>query len=115
MSKMSIASGAVVGATTLTSVVLTPGATVALDASTGSQFTLVPAQACTINANNVVNGDEITVVVVTSGATSYVVTFGTGFLTTGTLTTGVTTAKTFILKFQAVNGALTEVSRTTAQ
>lgn len=115
MGKKSIANGAVVGADVDTIVVLTPSATVALDSSLGGIFTLVPAQNATINASNVTNGERMNLVVTTSGTSTYTLTFGTGFKTTGTLATGTTDAKVFVIAFVAVAGVWTEVSRTTAQ
>jgi len=50
----------------------------------------------------------------TSGTTSYTMTFGTGFKTTGTLATGTVTAKTFVLNFISDGTSLIETSRTTA-
>ena len=115
MSKNTHAAGAVVGSTVGTVTALTAAATVPVDPTTGSVFTLTPNQATTVTVSGVNNGEELTLVVVTSGVTSYNVAFGTGFLSTGVLATGTTTAKTFIVKFVAVNGLYTEVSRTTAQ
>jgi len=73
-----------------TLVTLTPGATVALDASLGSVFRLVPAQSCTINVTNVQSGHMIFILIHTSGTSSYTVTFGTAIKSTGTFTTGTT-------------------------
>jgi hypothetical protein len=77
----------------------------------GNIFTLVPAQATTINASNVTNGETVRVVLTTSGTSSYVVTFGTGFKSTGTQATGTVDAKTFVVTFVAVGGALVETGR----
>lgn len=52
---------------------------------------------------------------VTSGTTSYTITFGTGFKSTGTLATGTTTAKQFNIMFVSDGQTLSEVAlRTTA-
>lgn len=114
MSLVNIGNGAVVGESHQTVVALTPGTTVALDASTGGVFTLTPAQAETINATNVVNGAELKLVVLTSGTSAFVLTFGTGFKTTGTLSTGTSDAKVFVMSFVGANGVYNEVSRTAA-
>lgn len=94
---------------------LTPGATVALDASQGSLFTLTPGQTCTINATNPVAGHEIALAITTSGTTSYTLTFGSGFKTTGTLATGAVSARTFVIRFVCFDGATyVESGRTAA-
>jgi hypothetical protein len=59
-------------------------------------------------------GSRASVIIVTSGTTSYTITFGTGFLTTGTLATGTTTAKTFVIEFVSDGTTMIETSRTTA-
>ncbi len=52
--------------------------------------------------------------ILTSGASSYTITFGSGFRTTGTLATGTTTARYFMLSFISDGTVLVETSRTTA-
>lgn len=114
MSKATIAKGAVVGSIVDETVVLTPGATPAIDAALGTIFTLTPAEAEAITVSGFSNGERLVLVVTTSGTTSYTLTFGTGFKSTGTLATGTTTAKVFIVTFVAQAGLMTEVSRTAA-
>jgi hypothetical protein len=94
---------------------LTPGTTVAMSFSAGSLFTLTPAQAETINASNCTTGQHAALVVLTSGTTSYTLTFSTNFRTTGTLATGTTTAKEFVISFVCNGATATEVSRTVAE
>ncbi len=96
--------------------VLTSSATITLNAGLGNSFTLTAAHNATINASNVKAGQDVYVKVLTSGTDPFILTPGTGFgANAGTLNTGVTTAKTFDLHFHAyADGALTEVSRTTA-
>lgn len=94
--------------------VLTPGTTVSVDFSTASVFTLTPAQAETINATNCTAGETATIVVTTSGTTSFILTFSTNFKTVGTLATGTTTAKVFTISFRCNGTTATELSRTTA-
>lgn len=97
------------------SVVLTPGATVALDAALATNFTLTPGEDETINASNIKAGQDVFILVTTSGVTSRTITFGTGFTSTGTLATGTVDAKKFVIHFRAfADGALVEVSRTAA-
>ena len=70
---------------------------------TGSFTTTVPAA-----------GTRCTLIVLTSGTTSFTMTFGTGFKTTGTLATGTVTARYFILQFISDGTSLIECSRTVA-
>ena len=76
------------------------------------QFT--PNAAVALTTTVPAAGTECTLIVVTSGVTSYVLTFSTGFLSQGTLTTGTVTAKTFVLKYISNGTNLLEVSRTIA-
>ena len=71
--------------------------------ATGSFTTTVPAAGC-----------EATLIVLTSGTVSYVMTFSTGFKSTGTLTTGTTTAKVFTVSFTSDGTNLIETGRTAA-
>jgi hypothetical protein len=48
------------------------------------------------------------------GASSRTVTFGTGFASTGTLATGTTATRRFVVRFISDGTRLLEVSRTTA-
>lgn len=96
---------------------VTPAATsYNLDASKGDVLTLIPAQSATINAVGVkhVLGKRVTLIITTSGTNSYTLTFGTGFVTTGTLATGASDAKVFVIDFVSNGTSLIEVSRTTA-
>jgi len=93
---------------------LTAGSTVTLNSALGDVFTLTPAQAETINTTNISAGQRVNLVVTTSGTTSYTLTFGTNFKSTGTLATGTTTGKVFVVSFVSDGTNLNEVSRTTA-
>lgn len=94
---------------------LSTGATISLDPTLGGLFTLTPVQSCTINAATVpVKHQRIVVEVVTSGTTAYTITFGTHFKSAGTLSSGVTTAKTFLVVFEGDGTNFVEASRTTA-
>jgi len=72
--------------------------------ATGSFTTTVPAA-----------GNVSQLIILTSGTTSYTMTFGTGFKSTGTLATGTTTGKYFILTFVSDGTYMIEASRTVAQ
>lgn len=96
--------------------VLTTGATISLDPTLGGCFTLTPIQSCTINAATInAKHQRIVLVVTTSGTTAYTITFGTHFKSTGTLSTGVTTAKVFVVVFEGDGVNYNEASRTTAE
>lgn len=85
-------------------------------ASSVSCYKLTPAQAETINAETTgaVSGRFYSLVVTTSGTTSYTLTFGTAFKVTGTLATGTTSGKVFVINFLFDGTNFNEVSRTTA-
>jgi hypothetical protein len=59
-------------------------------------------------------GSTAFVIVITSGATSRTVTFGTGFKSTGTLATGTDADRRFVFQFISDGTNLVEVSRTAA-
>lgn len=59
-------------------------------------------------------GERRTMIILTSGTTPYTITFSTGFKTTGTLSTGSTSARRFIIEFISDGTYLIETSRTTA-
>jgi hypothetical protein len=59
-------------------------------------------------------GSTAFVIVITSGASSRTVTFGTGFKSTGTLATGTDADRRFVFQFISDGTNLVEVSRTTA-
>ena len=59
-------------------------------------------------------GATATVLILSSGTVSYTMTFGTGFISTGTLATGTVTAKTFAVSFVSDGTSMIETARTTA-
>ena len=96
-------------------VVLTPGATPAINAALGKVFTVVPAQNEALTVSGGIVGQELFLKVVTSGTDSYDLTFGTGFgANAGTLATGTSTAKTFVVHFLHDGTNFIEVNRTAA-
>jgi hypothetical protein len=95
-------------------VALTPAATISLNPALADVFTLTPTASETINAASVVSGQRLNLVITTSGASSFTITLGTGFTTTGTLATGTVTGKIFVMSFVSDGTAYREVSRTTA-
>ena len=94
--------------------VITPGATPTLNCALGDVFTLTPAEAENISASNLTAGQKINIIITTSGTTTYTLTFGTNFKSTGTLATGTSTGKIFVVAFVSDGTNLSEVSRTTA-
>jgi len=95
-------------------VALTPSANVAIDASLADVFNLTPAEAEAISISNMSIGQNVTLLVLTSGTTPYVLTFGTGFKPSGTLSTGSVDAKYFVLQFFCDGTLCYETSRTGA-
>lgn len=59
-------------------------------------------------------GTRTTLIVLTAGAVSYTMTFGTGFKSIGTLATGTVAARRFIFQFISDGTSLIEASRTVA-
>lgn len=115
MPNVNLAGGAVDSNSLLVAATLTAGATVSVDPTAASVASLTPAQNETLNAVNVQDGQLYVLVVKASGTTSYTLTFGTNFKSTGTLATGTVDAKTFVVTFVGVGTNLVEVSRTAAQ
>jgi hypothetical protein len=97
-----------------TKTALTPGATVAVNAALGDFFTLTPGEDETLNVTGGSTGQILCLLVTTSGATSRTLTFGTNFVSQGTLATGTTTAKRFMVKFLFDGTNFIEMSRTAA-
>jgi hypothetical protein len=93
--------------------VLASAATVTITNSPAN-FSHTPTQSETINAPVQVAGKLIRLAITTSGVTSYTLTFGTGFKSTSTLSTGTTTAKVFTIEFVSDGTNYNEGSRTTA-
>ena len=87
-----------------------------LNCSKGEVFKLTPTGSANINASGIEGnvGQRVTLIILTSGTNSYTLTFNTNFLSTGTLASGATTAKTFVIDFVSNGTTLIEVSRTTA-
>ncbi|WP_395746615.1 hypothetical protein [Prosthecobacter sp.] len=95
--------------TSATTISVTPGSSV-------SAYTLTPAHTATINAvtTGAIAGRAYYLVVTTSGSSSYTLTFGTAFKTTGTLASGTSSGKVFVIHFIFDGTNFNEVSRTTA-
>lgn len=78
--------------------------TVTMTSATQTVFRITPTGACTFNASGGVAGARMTFIVTTSGSSSFVLTFGTNFRSTGTLATGTVTAKKFSISFNCEDG-----------
>ena len=102
------------GNITYTPVALGTTGTVSWSLSKASTFTLTPTGDMTLNATNLFIGQDITLIILTSGATSYTITFGTGIKSTGTLATGTGSGKYFIWQGTCDGNALVETLRTAA-
>jgi hypothetical protein len=92
---------------------LTAG-TVAMALATNTVVKVTPNATATFTTTVSPAGSRASVIIVTSGVTSYTITFGSGFLTTGTLATGTVTAKTFVIDFVSDGTTMIETGRTTA-
>lgn len=102
------------GVATGTPAALASAATVAFTPTT-VVTTHTPTQDETINFSAPgAAGTEIFLEIVTTGATSRTLTFGTNTKTTATLATGTTTAKTFVIAFVSDGTNWVETSRTAA-
>lgn len=102
------------GVSSGTPATLAASATVAFTPST-VVTTHTPASSETINFSTPgTAGTEIFLEIVTSGTSSYTLTFGTNTKTTGTLATGTADAKTFMVSFVSDGTNWVETARTTA-
>jgi hypothetical protein len=93
--------------------VLTTGAT-AMALAANINVRVTPNANATYTSTVPAAGITATIMILTSGVSSYTITFGSGFRTTGTLATGTTTARYFMLSFISDGTVLVETSRTTA-
>lgn len=84
------------------------------DYRTTNVYQKTPNSTQTYTANVPQKGERRTMIILTSGTTSYTITFGSGFKTTGTLATGATSARRFIIEFVSDGTYLIETSRTVA-
>lgn len=88
--------------------------TLALALSTNRNVIVTPTATGSFTTTVPASGVRCNLIILTSGVTSYTMTFGTGFKSQGTLATGVTTARYFVLDFISDGTSLIEVSRTIA-
>lgn len=97
-------------------VAVTAGATPSINAALSNVFSLTPLEDETISATNIpATGQVVRLIILTSGTTSRTLTFsGTNFIPNGTLATGTSAGKTFVVQFLSNGTKLVEISRTTA-
>lgn len=88
--------------------------TLALAFGTNQFVQVTPNATGTFTTTVPVVGTTCTLIVLTSGTTSYTMTFGTGFKSTGTLATGTVTARRFVFQFVSDGTSLIEAGRTVA-
>lgn len=85
-----------------------------LNPALGNVFTITPTGATQINPTAYPAGYIIVVRVLTSGTTSYTITFNTGFVANGTLSTGTLDSRYFSATFVCDGTYWIELSRTPA-
>jgi hypothetical protein len=94
---------------------LTSATTIAFNPNSGYLATLTPAHTITMNFTAGTRAGQICVLkVLTSGTTSYTITFGTNTKSTATLASGTVDAKIFTVLFMFDGTNWLEVSRTAA-
>lgn len=95
-------------------VALDTSGTVVLDPELGTVFSVTPTNNITLNASTAPAGAYITIIVTTSGTSSFNITPNTNFKSTGALATGTVSGKVFTMSFVGNGTRLNETSRTTA-
>lgn len=88
--------------------------TTELALATDNVVKVTPTATATFTTTVPAAGTRCSVIILTSGTTSYTMTFGTGFKSTGTLATGTTTARLFVVDFISDGTNLLETGRTAA-
>jgi len=92
---------------------LSAGAT-AMALATNSSVKVTPNATATYTTTVPAAGNRRTIIILTSGTSSYTITFGTGFKPTGTLATGTSSGKVFVVNFISDGTNLYEAGRTAA-
>lgn len=88
--------------------------TVSLDPALGDVFTVTPTGNITLNAASAPANAKITVIVTTSGTSSFNITPNSNFKSTGVLASGTVSGKVFTLSFIGDGSNLNETARTAA-
>lgn len=92
----------------------TTSGTVSLDPALGDVFKLTPNGAVTLNAASAPANAKITLIITTSGTSSFNVTPNTNFKSQGVLATGTVSGKVFSISFVGNGTLLVETGRTAA-
>lgn len=112
--------GSVTGAPLVSTSVVTHGfttlanGTLALGFASKGVVKVTPTATGTFTTTVPPAGTRCTLIILTTGVTSFTMTFGTGFRSTGTLATGTVAARVFIFQFISDGTSLIEASRTVA-
>ena len=88
--------------------------TLAMALGTNRVVKVTPNASGTLTTTVSPSGSTANVIIVTSGTTPYTLTFGTGFLSTGPLVTGVVSGGIFVVSFVSDGTTMIERSRTVA-
>lgn len=103
------------GGISVGSQILATSGAIPIDPTIGQILKQTPVGATTFNASSIsLAGAILSFVITTSGTSSYTLTFGTGFKSTGTLATGTVSGKVFTVTFRSDGVNWNETSRTTA-
>ena len=81
---------------------------------TNTAVKVTPTANATYTTTVPVAGSFRAILILTSGTTSRTITFGTGFKPVGTLATGTTSARVFVINFISDGTSLYEAGRTAA-
>lgn len=88
--------------------------TMSINATGIDVLNITPTNNCTFNLTGGTAGQRLTFVIITSGTSSYTMTFGTALNSSGTLTTGTVDQIAHTVTFLCINGGdFVEISRTT--
>jgi hypothetical protein len=93
---------------------LLPNGTTAMAFGTNDVVKVTPTASATFTTTVPSAGRMRTLIILTSGTTSRTITFGSGFKPVGTLATGTTNNRVFVIHFVSDGNSLYEAGRTTA-
>ncbi len=88
--------------------------TLAMALGTNMGVSVTPNADATLTTTVPPSGSTCFLIINTRGTTSYTITFGTGFRSTGTLATGTVSARSFVLEYVSDGTSLIETRRTAA-
>lgn len=105
---------AVIGLSSLVSYNILQASQTTMGLQNGETVQVSPNATATFTTTSDTAGSTSRLIILTSGTTSRTITFGTGFKTTGTLTTGTVSARYFVFDFVSDGTNWIEMSRTVA-